>query len=50
MNTFDFLTLAWFAGWSVVTCFAFGWDKWRAQSSGRRIPEITLVILAALGG
>jgi len=29
---------------------AFGFDKWRAAESGWRIPETTLVLLAAFGG
>ncbi len=29
---------------------AFGFDKWRAAGSGRRIPEMTLALLGAFGG
>ena len=28
----------------------FGWDKWRAVRTGRRVPELLLVFCGALGG
>jgi uncharacterized membrane protein YsdA (DUF1294 family) len=40
----------WFAAFSVVTFLAFGFDKWRASRSGSRVPELSLVMLGALGG
>lgn len=35
---------------SVVSFAAFGFDKWRATTGGRRVPERTLLLLAFLGG
>ena len=29
---------------------AYGWDKWKAEREGRRIPEKTLHVLAFAGG
>ena len=46
----DSLALSWLAVTSAVTFLAFGFDKWRATRSGRRIPESMLVLLGALGG
>lgn len=34
----------------MVTFLAFGFDKWRASRSGSRVPELSLVMLGALGG
>jgi uncharacterized membrane protein YsdA (DUF1294 family) len=50
MSLPDQLALVWFGGWSVVTFCAFGYDKWRAGRSGKRVSELTLVLLGALGG
>lgn len=50
MKIADTLTLIWFATFSLMTCLAFGFDKWRAGRAGRRVAEMTLVALAALGG
>lgn len=46
----DPFALCWFAAFSIMTFLAFGYDKWRAQRSGWRVPEMSLVLLGALGG
>ena len=35
---------------SVIAFIAYGFDKRRAQASGRRVPENTLHLLALFGG
>lgn len=50
MKTADTIALIWLAAFNTVTFLAFGFDKWRAGRSGRRVAELTLAMLAALGG
>ena len=50
MKNLDTFAAIWFAAFSVVTFLAFGFDKWRASSSGNRVPESFLVMFGALGG
>lgn len=50
MTRWDTFALVWFGGWSLVTFIAFGYDKWRAGRAGQRTPELTLVMLGAIGG
>ena len=37
-------------GINLLTFFVYGIDKWKAKRDKWRIPEITLLMLAALGG
>ncbi|MCR4994022.1 MAG: DUF1294 domain-containing protein [Bacteroidales bacterium] len=37
-------------GINIVTFIAYGVDKWKAQHDRWRIPEATLLLLAAIGG
>jgi uncharacterized membrane protein YsdA (DUF1294 family) len=46
----DNIALVWFAAFSAVTFLAFGFDKWKSSRSGRRVPELALAMLGALGG
>jgi len=46
----DTFALGWFAAFSALTFLAFGYDKWRAGRTGQRVPEMSLVLLGALGG
>lgn len=45
-----YIVLAYLVGINVITFFAFGLDKWKARHSRWRIPEATLLGLAAVGG
>ena len=40
----------WLAGLSLLTFMVYGFDKTQAKTSGLRVPESTLHILALLGG
>ena len=50
MSTADNIALVWFAAFSAVTFLTFGFDKWTASRSGRRVSEFALVMLGAFGG
>ena len=50
LNTLDRYCLVWFVAMNLCSLIVFGFDKWRAAGAGRRIPEMTLVLLGALGG
>ena len=50
MRNADNSALVWFAAFSAVTFFAFGFDKWKASRSGSRISESSLALLGAIGG
>ena len=50
MQTIDHILLAWFGLTSVLTFLLFGYDKFSAGRSGRRVSEFQLVLLSALGG
>jgi uncharacterized membrane protein YsdA (DUF1294 family) len=39
-----------FVGVNVATMLAYGYDKYLARASGRRMPEAVLHVLAAAGG
>lgn len=41
---------AWLMGLGVVTFAVYGWDKQRAKSDGRRVPEAALHALSLGGG
>ncbi|RMH04426.1 MAG: DUF1294 domain-containing protein [Planctomycetota bacterium] len=43
-------TAAALAAANLAAFLAFGWDKIQAIRSGRRLPETTLCLLAAVGG
>ncbi len=44
------LYAAWLLAWSVVACLVYGFDKFRAQRSQWRVSEMTLNLLALVGG
>jgi len=44
------LYAAWLLAWSVITCVVYGFDKFRAQRNQWRVAEMTLNLLALIGG
>jgi uncharacterized membrane protein YsdA (DUF1294 family) len=46
----DSVASIWFAAINAAAFIAFGFDKWRASRSKRRLSESSLVLLGALGG
>jgi len=44
------LLLSAYAALSAVALVFYGWDKHRARTQGRRVPEVRLHALALLGG
>ena len=46
----DSIAAVWFTLFNGAAFIAFGFDKWRATRSGRRVSEASLVWLGALGG
>lgn len=50
MNSIDTFAALWFTTLSVVTFLVFGFDKWRATGSKRRVSEFSLALLGAIGG
>ncbi|MEP6663577.1 MAG: DUF1294 domain-containing protein [Verrucomicrobiota bacterium] len=50
MKTGDLMVLGWIGIASVLSFVQFGWDKRLAVLSRRRISEMQLIFLAAVGG
>jgi uncharacterized membrane protein YsdA (DUF1294 family) len=50
MKNVDSIAAIWFAVFNVAAFVMFGFDKWRASGSKRRVSEFTLALLGALGG
>jgi len=48
--TIEQLILLYLVAINIVTFFMYGIDKWKAKRSKWRIPETTLLGLAAIGG
>ena len=46
----DSIAAIWFAVFNVAAFVTFGFDKWRASRSKRRVSEFSLAFLGALGG
>lgn len=46
----NLLIVIYLIGINVVTFFVYGLDKWKAKHGQWRIPESTLLTLAAIGG
>ena len=50
MKSLDVIVLGWIVLASLLAFLLFGFDKWRARKSGRRISEWNLALLSAAGG
>jgi uncharacterized membrane protein YsdA (DUF1294 family) len=50
LRNVDSFAAIWLVMFNVATFIAFGFDKWRASGSNRRVSEFSLVLLGALGG
>jgi uncharacterized membrane protein YsdA (DUF1294 family) len=46
----DLFAAVWFTVFNGAVFVAFGFDKWRASRSKRRVSEFSLALLGALGG
>ena len=50
MKNLDSIAAIWFTVFNGAAFVAFGFDKWRASRSKRRVSEFSLALLGALGG
>lgn len=50
MSTIDTIIIGYAIVINVITLLMYGIDKWKAKHSKWRIPEATLLIMAAVGG
>ena len=50
MSTIDTIIIGYAIVINVITLMMYGIDKWKAKHSKWRIPEATLLIMAAVGG
>jgi uncharacterized membrane protein YsdA (DUF1294 family) len=50
MNLFEKILIAYLLLINIITLILYGIDKWKAKHNMWRIPEATLIILAAVGG
>lgn len=50
MKTIWLVILGYIAAMSLVTFIAYGVDKWKARNAHWRISELTLILMALLGG
>ena len=50
MSTIEKIIIGYVIVINVITLMMYGIDKWKAKHSKWRIPEATLLIMAAVGG
>ncbi len=50
LRTLDLFAAVWLIVLNAVALITFGFDKWRASGSKRRVSEFSLALLGALGG